>query len=194
MKRFFQRILKRKPPDQLAAEPESQKFPAATPARPSLSPSGEAVRRRVARAAESILENEALTAELDDPAAQAVLAWGEEAARRAALSTADLEDNQAEQELALRLQAVRQMLRAVTRLTSLPADSKATDFEPPLQQFTRLYSQLYGSGAVESDLAALVEQLRQEWSQAADPVERLARLRRLVGQVDQEEPTVEGKL
>lgn len=143
---------------------------------------------------ESILENEALTAELDDPAAQAVLAWGEEAARRAALSTADLEDNQAEQELALRLQAVRQMLRAVTRLTSLPADSKATDFEPPLQQFTRLYSQLYGSGAVESDLAALVEQLRQEWSQAADPVERLARLRRLVGQVDQEEPTVEGKL
>jgi hypothetical protein len=69
--------------------------------------------RRIRRASESILENESLTAGLDDPAAQALLDWGLACAERVAESTALLTDEDARAAMSPRLRATRRLMRRV---------------------------------------------------------------------------------
>jgi hypothetical protein len=68
---------------------------------------------RVRRAAESILESEGLTGDLDDAAARALLEWGVACARRVAQATSGLTQGEAEVALAERLRAVRRLMRLV---------------------------------------------------------------------------------
>jgi hypothetical protein len=68
---------------------------------------------RIQRAAESILENEKLTADLDDPAADALIQWGVSWATAAAQETVDLDEEQSADYLYPRLKATRRMLRYV---------------------------------------------------------------------------------
>lgn len=76
------------------------------------------VTQRVNRAIESILENEALTADLDDSAAKVLLDWGIACARQIAQSTAALDDSRAEEPLSSRLRAVRRLMRRVNQWAS----------------------------------------------------------------------------
>ena len=73
------------------------------------------VTRRIERAAESILENERLTADLDDAAAKVLLDWGVACAERIAGSTDGLGDFEAEEVISPRLRATRRLMRRVNQ-------------------------------------------------------------------------------
>jgi hypothetical protein len=75
----------------------------------------ENLRQRAQRAAERILENESLTSNLDDNAAQVLLDWGLRCAEQIARDTFGLSDELAEEAMYPRMRALRRLLRAVNR-------------------------------------------------------------------------------
>ena len=78
---------------------------------------------RLQRAAESILENEALTAELDDEAAQVLLDWGVSLAQRIASETIELDEAAAEEATYQPMRALRKMLRKINNWAGDPDHS-----------------------------------------------------------------------
>jgi len=70
---------------------------------------------RVNRAVEGILENEALTTDLDDDAAKILLDWGIACAKMIAQDTAGLNDVEAQKATSPRLRATRRLMRLVNR-------------------------------------------------------------------------------
>mgnify|MGYP006297195037 CR=1 FL=1 len=83
------------------------------------------VQKRVVRAAERLLGNEALTDELKDPAARMLLEWGVENAKRIMESTAGMDDVAAEQATAPRLLANQDLMRLVNKWAAhLPEKDK----------------------------------------------------------------------
>jgi hypothetical protein len=84
--------------------------------------------QRAQSAVDNILENEQLTAGLDDAAAQSLLEWGIACAEMIARSTADLTDAEAENTIYPRLRATRKMMRRVNRwsVNQPMLDSKAS--------------------------------------------------------------------
>jgi hypothetical protein len=73
------------------------------------------VDRRINRAAEAILTNERLTADLDDEPAQLLLNWGLAWAQMIAESTAGLDKAAAKSIMKPRLKALRRLMRTVNR-------------------------------------------------------------------------------
>jgi hypothetical protein len=71
--------------------------------------------RRMQRAAERILENESLTADLDDEAAQVLLDWGVRCAEQIARDTVGLSGDSVEEAMYPRLRALRRLMRSVNR-------------------------------------------------------------------------------
>ncbi|MCU0517859.1 MAG: hypothetical protein MUC60_13530 [Oscillatoria sp. Prado101] len=71
--------------------------------------------QRINWAAESLLDNETLTPELEDAAAGAALTWATDLSRRVALATAGLDDRAAEAFMAPKLAAIRELIRQVSR-------------------------------------------------------------------------------
>ena len=71
---------------------------------------------RARRAAESLLENSSLTADLFDPEAQVLLDWGMKLATNLARDTGGVDDGQAEPILDAGLSDVRRVMRRVNRL------------------------------------------------------------------------------
>ena len=76
----------------------------------------ENVARRARRAAESLLENESLTADLDDAAASKLLKWGTQLVKDIASETVGMDDEQADQVTYARMRATRKMMRSVNKL------------------------------------------------------------------------------
>ena len=70
---------------------------------------------RAQRTAQTLLDNESLTADLDDAAAQALIDWGVASVEAIARDTAGLDDADAEQAMEPRLRAVRRLMRRVNR-------------------------------------------------------------------------------
>ena len=131
--------------------------------------------QRINRAAESILENEGLTSNLDDEAAQALISWGVTCARMVARSTAGLDDTEAEDATSQRLRATRRLMRGVNRWIPKrlykDAESNATSLAEILDQSAIVYG---------ADFTAL----DGEWQQAfmnrnleASPAQLIANLR-----------------
>jgi hypothetical protein len=73
------------------------------------------IEKRRKQAASSILENEQLTADLDDATADVLLQWGLALAENIVLASQDLEDEQAEEAMYVPMKAVRKMMRAVNK-------------------------------------------------------------------------------
>ncbi len=73
------------------------------------------VNRRIDRAAERLLTNERLTADLDDEPAQLLLNWGLAWAQMIAESTAGLDKAAAKSIMKPRLKALRRLMRTVNR-------------------------------------------------------------------------------
>ena len=82
---------------------------------------------RIHRAAESILENERLTADLDDAAAKELLDWGIACVKGVAQSTVGLNDMEARAAMSPRLRATRQLMRLVNRWIARRPDIGAED-------------------------------------------------------------------
>jgi hypothetical protein len=108
------------------------------------------VSRRASRAAESILENESLTANLDDAAAQVLIDWGIDSAEMIAQYTVGLDDPEAEEVMAPRLRALRQLMRLVNQAipdlerSQREKDKGYQDVKNSLDKITEQAAIIYG--------------------------------------------------
>jgi hypothetical protein len=134
--------------------------------------------QRINHAAESILENEALTADLDDVTAQALLDWGVACARMIAQGTEGLNDVEAENVMSPRLRAIRRLMRQVDQW--IPQRREA-DVEASAALLTRIIAQatvIYGGDFIPPNSAQQDAFLRRNL--AAAPEEIITRLRALI--------------
>ncbi len=76
------------------------------------------IQARIEKAAQSILENEKLTADLDDNAAQVLLDWGIASAKQIVQGTLGLDDMEAEVTMYQPMRANRRLMRGVNKLVS----------------------------------------------------------------------------
>ena len=111
MNAFFKRIFDRD--DNGACEPKTEID----------TPGPEVNQERIQRAAESILENEALTADLDDEAAKVLLDWGVARAQQIAADTAAMNDVAAEEAMYQSMRTLRKMLRAINKWANAPEEN-----------------------------------------------------------------------
>lgn len=140
------------------------------------------VTNRIRRAADAILENENLTAGLEDAPAKALTDWGVSCAKSVALGTAGLNDEQAEEALSSGLRATRQLMRSVSDwLNNQPqADPQASlGF---LEQIVAQMAMILGPGFAPPDEAQRQAFLQQEAQLVKDPARRIAVLRALFEQ------------
>ncbi len=165
--------------------------PATTPAEesveglaqePSSEPSADELAERAKRAAESILENESLTADLDDQAAKVLLDWGTICARTIAASTAGLSVAQGQEAMDLRLRAVRQFMRSIngwaTEQSGLDAEGRAARLAEVLDQV----AVAYGTGFARPTQEQRDTFLLRQGGHASAPQQWIAELRALVEQ------------
>jgi hypothetical protein len=108
---------------------------------------------RVSRAAESILENESLTADLDDAAAKMLLEWAVACAEMIAAGTVGLNQPTAEEAMYPRLRATRRLMRAVNRWLPQRRQMAHEDNQRALEEVVELAAVIYGEDfAPPSDL------------------------------------------
>ena len=100
--------------------------------------------QRASRAAESILENESLTSDLDDVAAKVLLDWGLACAKAIAQSTAGLDDAQAGEVMSSRLRATRRLMRSVNKWIANREEMDAVAKTKRLSRVIEQASIIYG--------------------------------------------------
>jgi len=106
---------------------------------------------RIQQVTESLLDNERLTADLDDEAAKVLLDWGLDRATEIVNQTGNMNEHQAYEFLGPRLKAVRRMLSATNRWISCQGhqQSELEQLEKIYRQATIVYGQI---GPEEADL------------------------------------------
>jgi hypothetical protein len=135
------------------------------------------VEDRRQRAAENILGNERLTADLDDAAAAALLDWGLNWAMGAVLETAAMEEEQALMVLSPRLKALRRMLRQVNIWIRDQDTTLAVEQAERLAKIFHQAQLVQGNPAEADDPAAFLNQALQLHGETS---ERIAGLRALL--------------
>jgi hypothetical protein len=134
--------------------------------------------QRASRVVESILENEQLTAGLDDATARPLIAWGSACAKMIAHSSAGLDDAQAQQAMSPRLRATRRLMRLVSRWF---ADRQEMDAAHSAAQLAMVIEQaaiIYDKAFVPPDKARRDAFLRQSLN-LDDPPQSIKNLRAL---------------
>ena len=128
------------------------------------------MQQRIQRAAESILDNEALTTNLENAAAEVLINWGVILAQEIANQTIEMDEAQAEEAMYRPMRALRKMLRTASKWAVNPQ-------EMYLGRVLKQASIVYGSGfANPSD----EEQIAFMTQIPAAPRERLIELQRFV--------------
>lgn len=140
----------------------------------------EEIVQRTQRAAESILENEALTADLDDTAADVLLNWGITRAKQIAGQTIAMDAVQAEEALYLPLRALRKMLRAANQWARDPQERNLGRF---LKQAAIVYETEVQGWQVEGQNALTTQT-------PSTPLERLRVLQQFVEGPQNDPPSV----
>jgi len=119
------------------------------------------IKERIDKAAESILENEKLTADLDDDAAQVLLDWGITCAKKIAQSTLGLDDMEAEDAMYQPMRATRRLMRAVNKWMSryeiLGVEGHAETLEKIIAQAGVIYGGDYVPPTPDQQSAFLTE-------------------------------------
>lgn len=150
----------------------------------------EELTQRTQQVVESLTENEALTDNLDDAAAQALLDWGTAAGKAVVQDTVGLEDEAAEAAMKPRLQATRRLLRTVNNYFAPTAASEARGAAQPdheamltlLRQVVEQAAVLWGPSFRKPDDQQLADFATQLQKEASTPQALIARLRNLVDQ------------
>lgn len=140
----------------------------------------EVIKQRADRAAESLLENERLTAELDDEAAGALLNWAIACAQMAAEDTINLNDEESAETMSPRLQATRRLTRGVNKWIARQQDQ---DVEGSANALTAIIEQatiIYGSAFAPPDQSACQNFCGQQSEQS--PRQMIDNLRALIEQ------------
>jgi len=117
-------------------------------------PSAEKLQERIDRVAESILDNERLTADLDDSAAKELLDWGLAAAKQIVQGTANVDDDdQAQEAMYPRLRATRNMMRTVniwvTNVREGNVEGSARALDRIFEQASILYGRVFTPPSTE---------------------------------------------
>jgi len=133
---------------------------------------------RIRQVVESILENESLTANLDDDAARVLLAWGTARARSIAQSTAGLDDETAEGAIYPRMRALRRMLRAINRWIPNRLNMSMDDNRAVLAGILEQASKVYGADFVPPDEGQVQVFLDEDLATA--PVRAIDGLRKII--------------
>jgi hypothetical protein len=169
-----------------APEPQPEPGPKPQPeAAPEPSSIREKIRRRISLVAESILDNEQLTSDLDDTAAQELIDWGLSAARQIVQGTADQEDDEAAEEaISPRLSATHRMMRAVdlwvVNLQAGNAEGRNKALASVLEQASIIYGRPFS--AMNDEQRARLSKVESEY--AGDPPQMIAHLRELFERPD----------
>ncbi len=136
------------------------------------------------QAVESLLENETLTADLDDEAADVLLQWGIDCAKRIMRETVVVGDTLSSDESAVeaaaygRMRALRRMLREIDEWAS----GQAEPGPAALAQIASRASIVYGRDL--SMLAAQADRLESEMAAlSAQPAHQIAQLRQRVQEI-----------
>ena len=135
--------------------------------------------QRERRAAESILENESLTADLDDKTAKELIDWGIAGAKTAAQGTAGLDDEQADEIISEHLRATRHMMRSVNKLVSKRAEIDVDEIAQLLDKINEQITTIYGKDNLPQEDKRRQDLLNRLAEPAQDPVRILAELRGL---------------
>lgn len=144
-------------------------------------PLAEMLRQRVRRVSESLLDNERLTADLDDSSAKELLDWGLDLGRRIAQGTTDLKDDeQAEEAMYPRLRATRSLMRGVNRWVNSERDGDQEGSSEVLNRIIEQAQIIYGQAFTPPS-----EEQRSSFLQAQsefldDPSRLIANLRQLL--------------
>jgi hypothetical protein len=104
----------------------------------------EIIKRRADRAAESILENERLTADLDDEAAGALLNWAIACAQTVAEDTINLNDEESAEAMSPRLRATRRLTRGVNKWIARQQDQDVEGSANTLNSIVEQAAIIYG--------------------------------------------------
>ncbi|MBD2040838.1 hypothetical protein [Microcoleus sp. FACHB-672] len=137
----------------------------------------EPLTQRMNLAAESLLDNEALTAQLDEPAASALLDWGLACVKLIVRDTADLDEEAAETFIAPKLRAVRLLMRSVNQWVTTGEDRDDRAGESSLNEILEQAAKIYPNYQPpnKAQQQALLKQPLLE-----EPSEWILNLRRLV--------------
>ena len=135
---------------------------------------------RLQKKMSGLYENEALTGELDDESADELLNWAADRVKSIVRSTADLDDDQAEEVMYPRMRALRKMSRYVNRLASGTEDEIGT-----LLKIVRQAREIYGDSFHEPDLGTLNSLLQMYRGKPAAFMQALRKL--FEGEEDGEE-------
>ncbi len=136
--------------------------------------------KRIDRAAESILENEALSSELDDAAAKVLLQWGVARATTIATETAGLDEQAAEGVMYPRQKALRRLLRTVSKWVAGRETMTAEEHAASLANAVEQAGIIYGEDFDPPDEARQAAFLQGQAEYVDDPPRLIERLRRFL--------------
>lgn len=108
----------------------------------------DSILERVNRAAESILENESLTTDLNDEAAKVLLDWGIARAKEIAFGTLEIiDEEQAEEAMYAQMRALRRILRIssqwTAKISTIDKEYGESALASIMEQASILYGQAY---------------------------------------------------
>lgn len=132
-----------------------------------------AIQARMQRATESILENEALTADLDDEAAQVLLDWGVTLTQRIVSETLELDEAAAEEATYQPMRALRKMLRKINNWAGDPDHSG-------LEEILEQAAITYGAGYAPPGSEILAQFGNQVHITTQNPAENIRQLRTFI--------------
>ncbi|MBC8508786.1 MAG: hypothetical protein ISR58_15655 [Anaerolineales bacterium] len=138
------------------------------------------IEARIEKAAQSILENEKLTADLDDDAAQILLDWGIDSAKQIVQSTLGLDDMEAEDAMYQPMRANRRLMRGVNKFVSRYAILGEEGQVEALEKIVSQAGVIYGSEYVPPSSDQQSAFLTETKELIADIPQLIARLRSYV--------------
>ncbi len=141
--------------------------------------SDERMEKRLQRQIEGLYGNEALTSHLDDSSAKEFLKWAEDRVRQIVQSTAEMDDETAEEAMYPRLKAIRRMARYINQIAS--GQGGKPDLIEKIFEQSRL---IYGEAFSEPDRVKL-KGLLSERQAPSDFIQSLKHF--LEGDIDAEE-------
>jgi hypothetical protein len=131
------------------------------------------IQARLQRVTESILENEALTANLDDEAAKVLLDWGVTLAQQIISETMELDEANAEEITYQPLRALRKMLRQINNWAAAPEISG-------LEKIIEQAGITYGARHLAPGVELQTHFMDQISAGLQNPAENIRQLRRLL--------------
>jgi hypothetical protein len=143
-------------------------------------PLSELLQQRIRRVSESFLDNERLTADLDDSAAKELLDWGLNLGSRIVKGTAEVDDDdQADKAMYPRLRAARRLMRGVNLWVIKERERNEEGSNEALNRIIEQAQVIYGSAFRPPSEEQRVQFRRSQTEFLDNPPRLIANLRQL---------------